>query len=262
MVDLVKIRKKAKKQQNAAEEAREPSSVSAAVSSQEEAPQVAAVKASRAPVAAQAAPVPHKEPRDESGTPNPAPEGPSKLERFMVDAGKRRDAVVAAAAIEGVEDTTTLELLTFVIAGEHYAVDIDHIIEIVRPRPLTRIPNADASIVGIVSLRGTIVTLVDARLRLGHSKSTEETEETRTVVVDREHETLGFTVDSVLRVVKVAADTVEPHPVVHSSEQHEAIRGVFRVANALTILLDLDKLLDHKALSSEGGTRNSRLVQR
>ena len=194
---------------------------------------------------------------------NPAGDpGTSKLERFMVDAGRRRDALVASAAVEEADGDTILELLTFVIAGEHYAVDIDHIVEIVRPRPLTRIPNADPSIVGIVSLRGTIVTLVDARLRLGHSGRPEETEETRTVVVDRGHETLGFTVDSVLRVVKVAAAAVEPHPVVHSSEQHEAIRGVFRVANALTILLDLDKLLDHKALSSESGARNSRLAQR
>ena len=51
------------------------------------------------------------------------------------------------------------------ISGEHYAVDIERIVEIVRPRPVTRIPNADPSVVGIVSLRGTIVTLVDVRER-------------------------------------------------------------------------------------------------
>ncbi len=259
MVDLVKIRKKAKKQEEAE----------------------AAKKLSQPPVASPVQSA-HSETRDTPMKPDTAPtaptapaasiepeppavgggEGPSKLDRFLVDAGRRRDAVVAAAAVEETDGATILELLTFVIAGEQYAVDIDHIVEIVRPRPLTRIPNANQSIVGIVSLRGTIVTLVDARLRLGHIGSAVETEETRTVVVDRDHETLGFTVDSVVRVVKIAAETIEPHPVVHSSEQHEAIRGVFRVADALTILLDLDKLLDHKALSAESGARNSRLAQR
>ena len=57
-------------------------------------------------------------------------------------------------------------------------------------------------------------------------------------------------VDRVSRVVKVTPGEVEPHPVVHASEQSEAIRGVFRQANALTILLDLDKLLDGRAVAA------------
>ncbi len=58
------------------------------------------------------------------------------------------------------------------------------------------------------------------------------------------NEIIGFIVDRVLRVVKIAPSEVEPHPVVHSMELEAAVRGVFRVADALTILLDLDKLLD------------------
>lgn len=263
MVDLVKIRKKAKKQDQDAEAAK----AQARLAVEAESPKLQQPEtrdAPKPPAAVESLPSPARlEPQlaDAAGQAPVLDAGPSKLERFMIDAGKKRDAVAVASVAEE-SDGTILELLTFVIAGEQYAVDIDHIVEIVRPRPLTRIPNADESIVGIVSLRGTIVTLVDARRRLGHSGRAEETDDTRTVVVDREHETLGFTVDSVVRVVKIAADAVEPHPVVHSSEQHEAIRGVFRVANALTILLDLDKLLDHQALSAESEGRNSRLAQR
>jgi len=62
-------------------------------------------------------------------------------------------------------------------------------------------------------------------------------------VLEHRGETVGFEVDRVLRVVKTDAGAIEPHPVVHSSELDDAIRGVFRQANALTILLDLDKLL-------------------
>ncbi|HUR83018.1 MAG TPA: chemotaxis protein CheW, partial [Thermoanaerobaculia bacterium] len=179
----------------------------------------------------------------EPPTANRQPPTTSKLERFKAEAGKLREQKIEAQTEQTAEGQ--LELLTFLIAGEHYAVDIERIVEIVTPRPVTRIPNADATIVGIISLRGTIVTLVDVRRKLRHLP-TGETPDTRIVVIDfHDNETVGFVVDRVLRVVKLAASAVEPHPVVHSTELQESIRGVFRVAGALTILLDLDKLLDH-----------------
>ena len=138
--------------------------------------------------------------------------------------------------------TGQLEVLTFIIAGEHYALDIERIVEIVKPRPITRVPNADSAIVGIISLRGTIVTLLDIRSRLRH-RHDGETQDTRIIVIEHQEEPVGFEVDRVLRVVKIGAGEVEGHPVVHASEQDESIRGVFRHAGSLTILLDLDKLL-------------------
>ena len=134
------------------------------------------------------------------------------------------------------------------IAGEHYAVDIERIVEIVTPRSLTRIPNADVSVVGIISLRGTIVTLVDVRRKLRHPVAGAPNADTRIVVIDYRSEMIGFLVDRVLRVVKAEAGEIEAHPVVHATELDESVRGVFRVSGALTILLDLDKLLDSKAL--------------
>ena len=135
-----------------------------------------------------------------------------------------------------------LLVLTFAIAGEQYAVNIDRIVEIVRPRAATRVPNAGANVVGIISLRGLIVTVVDVRAKLHHPSSPSGAD-ARIIVVEHGGETLGFQVDRVLRVVKLDAGAVEAHPVVHSSEQTDSIRGVFQHAGALTILLDLDKLL-------------------
>jgi purine-binding chemotaxis protein CheW len=169
----------------------------------------------------------------------------SKLDKFKAEAGKRRETVAAQAEEQG--ENRTLEALTFLIAGEQYAVDIERIVEIVTPRPATRIPNASSSILGIISLRGTIVTLVDVRQKLGHPRGGDATPDTRIVVIDNGSETVGFVVDRVLRVVKTSRDALEPHPVVHAAELNEAILGVFRIAGALTILLDLDKLLDHDA---------------
>ena len=164
----------------------------------------------------------------------------SKLEKFMSEAGVRREGFVqeAVQTAAGAE----VEVLTFALAGEQYAVGIEHIVEIVRPRAATRVPNAGANVVGIISLRGLIVTLLDVRAKL-HHPGAPGGEDRRVIVVERDGETLGFEVDRVLRVVKLDAAAIEPHPVVHSSELTEAIRGVFQHAGALTILLDLDKLL-------------------
>jgi purine-binding chemotaxis protein CheW len=224
MVDLVKLRKKAKKQ-----------GTGHSAQGTEAAGEVAGATQSSA-----ATPEPRNPETPQPTTDNQQPTT-DKLSRFMQEAGKRRESVEEAQTTEQA-DTSQLELLTFVIAGEQYAVDIERIVEIVRPRSVTRVPNAETSIVGIVSLRGTIVTLIDVRSRLRHAK-TEETPDTRVIVVDHDGETIGFEVDRVLRVVKIGRKDVEPHPVVHASEADDSIQGVFRHTGALTILLDFDKLL-------------------
>lgn len=211
MVDLVKIRKKAKK---------------AAASREQRAGDVPGE-----PVA----------PSPEPAPPPVVTQQSPKLDKFKEVAGTRRFVDEAA---EAATPAAQLELLAFVVAGEHYALDIEHIVEIVTPRAVTRVPNAEEGIVGIISLRGTIVTVVDARQRLRHPpRKNGDHPDRRIIVVEKGGETLGFEVDRVLRVVKTDPSAIEAHPVVHASEQHEAIRGVFRHADALTILLDFDKLL-------------------
>ena len=202
MVDLVKIRKKAKEKKSGP-----PSSVAG--------------------------------PREEQPTTDNR-EPTTKLQRFLETAGKRRVIETRSTG----EEKPELELLTFSIADEFYAIDINTVVEIVMVRPITRIPNADPSVVGIFSLRGAIVTLIDVRGRLGLRPGEGGGLDERVVVVQHAGENMGFIVDLVVRVVKVEADSLEPHPVVHASEQSESVRGVFRDAVGLTILIDLDRVLN------------------
>jgi purine-binding chemotaxis protein CheW len=218
MVDLVKIRKKAEGRKQKAE-----------------------VPPAEPVAPPQPEPEPAPEPEKTQHSALSTQHSP-KLDHFKEVAGTKREGFVEE--IEQAATADQLELLTFVLAGEQYAVDIEHIVEIVTPRSVTRVPNADEGIVGIISLRGTIVTVVDARQKLRHPASKNgDHPDRRIIVVEKGGETLGFEVDRVLRVVKTDPSAVEAHPVVHASEQHEAIRGVFRHADALTILLDFDKLL-------------------
>jgi purine-binding chemotaxis protein CheW len=255
MVDLAKIRKKAKKQKEEAAASATDASASGATPAAEVKDAEAgfdSVAAEEAGLAAGTnAPFPTASPQSAATALAPPAVEPgastSKLDRFKAEAGRRREQ----ETVEKVEEISSrVELLTFVIAGEQYAVDIERIVEIVTPRPVTRVPNADPSIVGIVSLRGTIVTLVDVRRKLGHPSAGAPDGETRIVVVDLTGEMIGFIVDRVLRVVKTSPEAIEAHPVVHAAELDESVRGVFRAGDALTIVLELDKLLDHSNFAS------------
>ena len=241
MVDLVKLRKKAKEKKDAGK-----------------APEPEAPVATADPVIPIAEPViPSAVEREESGRGDSSPSSrlgmtpePSKLARFLASAGQAQSTVAAQAAGPATDEA---ELLTFTIAGELYAVDIENIAEIVTPRRVTRVPNADRSIVGIFSLRGTIVTLIDVRSRLGHPRKQEASADSRVVVARLGNDSVGFIVDRVQRVVNVPLAAIEPQPVVHTSEQDDSVRGVFRHGGALTILLDLEKLLaagDHHPAAS------------
>ena len=216
MVDLVKIRKKAKEKKGKKEE----------------------------PVSSPPPPVAEE-------TTQPAPQNaaePSvtdRLDKFLEHAGTKRQGEVARPV-----ESTQREVLTFVIDREHYAVDIERVVSIIAPRPVTRVPNADHLVVGIISLRGTVVTLLDIRTKLGHAKGSAAPADRRVIIIEQDAEPIGFEVDRVLRVVKVDPDDIEPHPVVHASEADESIQGVFRHGDALTILLDFAKLLSSRGSGS------------
>jgi purine-binding chemotaxis protein CheW len=263
MVDLVKLRKKAKESSQRSAVSDQQSAGESGVGGRESDAPVPVAESAPAPARPSEKPrrstarqptADNRQPQNvsapspaktEASSPTPdsrnaTPAEDTKLAQFRETAGKRREGFIEEEAETSAGDQ--LELLTFVLAGEQYAVSIDHIVEIVTPRTTTRVPNADRSIVGIMSLRGTIVTIIDVRQKLGHPPG-EGSNDARTIVAERAGETLGFDVDRVLRVLKVGIPAIEAQPVVHSSEKSEAIRGVFRHANALTILLDLDKLL-------------------
>src|SRR5437660_7882935 len=140
------------------------------------------------------------------GAPPPAAAN-ERLQRFLSEAGKKRESRVQA--IETGSDQ--LELLTFIIGTERYAIEIDSISAIVMPRPYTRVPNADAAVIGIMSLRGTIVTMVDVRRRLRQAASDRRVDH-RVIVVRRGADILGFEVDRVLRVVDVDRATIDSPP--------------------------------------------------
>ena len=166
-------------------------------------------------------------------------QGRERLDKFLAEAGKKRDTRVVFAETP----SNQVELLTFIIGTERYAIEIDSIVAIVMPQPYTRVPNADAAVIGIMSLRGTIVTMVDVRRRLRQAASDRRADH-RIIVIRRGADILGFEVDRVLRVVDVDRATIESPPTIDDTEDDVAIRGLFRQGEALTVVLNLEHVLE------------------
>ncbi len=134
-----------------------------------------------------------------------------------------------------------LQLVSFQLGPEEYAIDILGVQEIIRVVEITRVPNAPHYVEGVLNLRGKVIPIINLRTRLGLS-STEHTKDTRIVVVDVAHLLLGFIVDSVEEVLRLPEEFIEPPPSTGRGGADEFHKGVGRVEGRLLILLDLELL--------------------
>lgn len=153
------------------------------------------------------------------------------------------DLVVAERAALRVE-TGPSELLAFVSGGEAYAVRLDAVQEIVVPPPLTRVPRAPRAVVGVCSVRGRLVTVIDFRVCLGFPASV-PTKKTR-ILLSRgdEEEILGLRVDEVRHVVRLAAQDLEWTAQSLGGDLSDYVRGVGRPPGEQElVLIDLKTVL-------------------
>lgn len=136
----------------------------------------------------------------------------------------------------------TLEVLAFVLATEDYALPLTEVREILKVPAITDVPRAPPDVLGILSLRGTVVTLVDLRRRMGLPQSAFD-RRTRVLVVQRGEEPMGLLVDAVTEVVRLEPGEIEERPAVPGAKHAEFLAGVARPGGALYVLLNLQTLL-------------------
>jgi purine-binding chemotaxis protein CheW len=139
---------------------------------------------------------------------------------------------------------TLLQIVTFQVGTEVFALDILKVHEIIRFQQLTRVPNLPSYVEGVLNLRGKVIPVVGLRQRIGLERK-EPSSTTKIIVATVKDDVLGFMVDSVSEVLRIAADTVEPAPRLGEGGQRY-VSGVGKVNNQLLLLLDLDKLLSEE----------------
>ncbi len=142
-----------------------------------------------------------------------------------------------------------LQLVTFSLGGEEFALEILKVQEINRMVDITQVPKTPDFVEGVINLRGKVVPVIDLGKRLG-LRETEKTSQSRIMVVEVIGNTVGLIVDSVSEVLRLPAQTVEPAPPFVSSVETEYIMGVGKVEGRLVILLDINKVFSSEEVGA------------
>jgi len=138
--------------------------------------------------------------------------------------------------------TEPLQCVTFHLEGEIYGINVMLVQEVLRVTEIAPVPGAPDFVLGIINLRGNVVTVIDTRKRFA-LPAKEMDDSTRIVIIESDQQTVGIVVDGVSEVVNVSRNEIETAPSVGNDETARYIEGVVSRGEELLILVDLNKLL-------------------
>ena len=157
----------------------------------------------------------------------------------------------------GISETT--QYLTFKLDDDVFALDITKVREVLDFTTVTKVPRTPEFMRGVINLRGSVVPVIDLRLKFGMTK-TEKTVNTCVIIVevtvDNETTVLGALADSVQEVMDLEPDHIEPAPKIGTRLNTEFIKGMGKRDSNFIIILDVDKIFSagELALVKETGT--------
>jgi purine-binding chemotaxis protein CheW len=150
----------------------------------------------------------------------------------------------------GIMETT--QYLTFKLDDEVFALDIGKVREVLDFTSITKVPRTPEFMRGVINLRGSVVPVVDLRLKFGMTK-TENTVNTCIIIVevtvDEETTVLGALADSVQEVLDLEPGHIEPAPKIGTRLNTEFIKGMGKRDSNFIIILDIDKVFSVNELA-------------
>ena len=140
------------------------------------------------------------------------------------------------------KDDSIIQWVTFHLENEKYGIKVMQVQEVLRMTEIAPVPGAPHYVLGIINLRGNVVTVIDTRRRFGLPDA-EADDETRIVIIEADNNVVGILVDSVAEVVDLRTSEIETAPNVGNDESSKYIQGVSSRDDELLILVDVNKLL-------------------
>jgi purine-binding chemotaxis protein CheW len=153
------------------------------------------------------------------------------MSNLLAQSGKSKD-----------QSDQVLQWVTFKLQEETYGINVMQVQEVLRYTDIAPVPGAPEYVLGIINLRGNVVTVIDTRGRFG-LVSSDVTENSRIVIIEADKQVIGILVDSVAEVVYLKASEIDTAPNVGTDESAKFIQGVSNRDGELLILVDLNKLL-------------------
>lgn len=148
--------------------------------------------------------------------------------------------------------TKTALYITFKLGDEMFSIDVAQVREILDLIPITKVPRSPDFMRGVINVRGSVVPVVDMRIKFGMPK-TEPTVNTRIIVMelsfDGEITVLGAMADSVHDVIELEPDQIEDPPKIGSRWRTEFIKGIGNLKDEFIILLDIDRIFSSDDLA-------------
>lgn len=135
-----------------------------------------------------------------------------------------------------------LQWVTYCLGEETYGINVMQVQEVLRHTEIAPVPGAPDYVLGIINLRGNVVTVIDTRSRFGLPPN-DITDNTRIVIIESDEQVVGILVDSVAEVVYLRSSEIDSAPNVGTEESAKFIQGVSNRDGELLILVDLNKLL-------------------
>lgn len=154
---------------------------------------------------------------------------------------------------EGSIDTQKGKYMTFKSGPEYYGLGIQYVQQIIKSQVITKIPETEDYIKGLINLRGRIIPVVDVRVRFRQGES-EYNDKTCFLVITVKDTTVALIVEQIAEVVEIKEENILPPPKIGKGdrEHNKYVYGIGKVGNSVKLLLDPEKLLyDEDSMDTE-----------
>ena len=171
---------------------------------------------------------------------NPATSG---LQQFLpgLEIATEEDYIQGLSDRERERQAESVQWLTFALGDEEYALSLDVVLELIKPRSYTILPHAPDYVCGILSLRGVVLPVIDLMQRLQLGRSSESSLQ-RIVVCEGEEQPVGLLVDRVTQVIRIPKKAIEQAPL-SLKGRGSFVSGLGRYQGRMLILLNPDEVL-------------------
>ena len=149
---------------------------------------------------------------------------------------------------DSAENDPVLQWVTCQLEDEVYGINVMQVQEVLRLTEIAPVPGAPDYVIGIINLRGNVVTVIDTRRRFGLGP-TENDDSSRIIIIEVNGNVIGMLVDSVAEVVYLHQSEIDTAPSVNSDDSSRFIQGVCSREEQLLILIDVNKLLTEEEIS-------------
>ena len=157
----------------------------------------------------------------------------------------------------GERDTQKGKYVTFKSGNEYFGLKIQYVNEIIVFQEITKIPESEDYIKGLINLRGKIIPVIDVRMRI-KQEPFEYTDRTCIIVVNVKNIVVGLIVEKIAEVVEIQDENIIPSPSVGKADksQNKYVYAIGKVGDKVNLLLDPDRLLNDEEINALDTTNN------